>query len=147
MKTITITLGGQEYTVQQLPIGQSKAWRGKFGAPVEKLVGALQFTGGMLSEKLDTATAGANLGKLIGALGQVLLGDVGQTLIGSMDLVLEMLFDYSPELKADRARIEATAFDDEAMAAFVEVLKLAYPFGGLLKIARPGPAETPIKRN
>ena len=54
------------------------------------------------------------------------------TLIGSMDLLLDLLFAYSPELAEDRERIEEEAYDEEALAAFTEVLKLAYPFGELL---------------
>jgi len=49
------------------------------------------------------------------------------TLIGSIDMLQDLLFAYSPVLAADRERIEAEAFDEEALAAFVEVLKLAYP--------------------
>ena len=50
----------------------------------------------------------------------------------AVDLMREKLFEYSPELAADRERIETEGYDSEIMAAFIEVLKLAFPFGQVI---------------
>lgn len=60
-----------------------------------------------------------------------LMDKIGGLLAGSIDTVADMLFDFSPALAEDRERIEAEGYDDEIIAAFVEVLKLLYPFGQL----------------
>ena len=66
---------------------------------------------------------------------------VSDTLLGSIDLLQDLLFAYSPALRADRERIEATAYDEEAMTALIEVLKLAYPFGVVLSLVEWGDEE------
>jgi len=48
-------------------------------------------------------------------------------LASSVDEIEAMLFDYSPELDADREWILENAYDTEAISAFVEVLKLCFP--------------------
>jgi hypothetical protein len=60
---------------------------------------------------------------------------VQDVILAAPDRITAMLFDYSPVLAADRARIEAEVYESELIAAFVEVLKLAYPFGELLSLA------------
>ena len=49
-----------------------------------------------------------------------------------MDILLDLLCEFVPAIAADRARIEAEAFDDEVVKAFVAVLGLVYPFGDML---------------
>lgn len=122
MKEVEVTLAGKKYQVRALPIKQARLWRAQFQAPFEGLVGALQNVGEL------ELTNGAGLATLVSV--------VSGTLLGSMDLVLEMVFGYAPSLAADRERIEAEAYDEEALAAFIEVLKLAYPFGGVMRLFR-----------
>jgi hypothetical protein len=55
-------------------------------------------------------------------------------LLGSVDLMLDLMFKYSQELADDREWIEQNAYDEEALHAFAEVLKLAFPFGVLLEV-------------
>lgn len=114
-KTVTVELGGQEYEIQALPIRQSQAWRGRLEGPFSELSAALEGAGSI------ELSSGADIARLVRTL--------SGTLIGSMDMLLDLLFDYSPKLAADRERIETEAYDDEALQAFAEVLKLAYPFG------------------
>jgi len=117
-RNITVTLGGQSYQVNQLPIKAAREWRTEFQKPFEEIALALSGAGSI------ELTDGKNLGGLLDTLRGVLLR--------SPDTLLEMLYAYSPLLKADSARIEAEAFDDEVMLAFVEVLRLAYPFESLM---------------
>ena len=139
---LTVTLGGRDYEISRLPYRQSREWRERFAEPIEKIVGGLQFTGDLLGKGIDSGQA---LGDTIGTLGRVLLGDLGKTLIGSVDLCAEMLFSYAPTL--DREAIESNAYDDEILRAFVEVLKLAYPFSEILASVLPGRLSKPIRKS
>jgi hypothetical protein len=132
MNEITVTLGGKSYIIKQLPIRANREWRAKFNEPVNKLLSAFQEVGKLSSAEFKS---GKELMQRIGGLLLARASDVAGVLIESMDLVLDGLFAYSPELQADRDRIENTATDDEAMKAFVEVLKVAYPFGRLMQMA------------
>ena len=129
-KTITVTLGGQSYVIEALPIKASKAWRARLAGPFGQLAATLEHAGEI------SLTDGGDLAHLI----QI----VTDTLLGSIDLLQELLFAYAPALAADRARIEAESYDEEAMQALIEVLKLAYPFGAVLTLVR-GATKTPTK--
>lgn len=115
---LTVTLGGQEYTITPLPLRPSKEWRAKFGAPFQTLVGVIQ------------QAPTVNLTSVTDVMG--LVESVSGLFLQAPDLFADMLFAYSPALQADRERIEATATDEEAMRALLGVLGLAYPFGQLL---------------
>ncbi len=123
-KTITVELGGQPYTIQALPMKASRQWRESLGQPFAQLVDSLTQASTMQVDDLG------NIGALVEVIKTVALG--------SVDLCVDALFAYSPELAADRERIEAEAYDEEAINAFVEVLKLAYPFGAVLTMVQPG---------
>jgi hypothetical protein len=120
MKPVIVKLAGKDYEIQPLPIKGAREFRQKFTAPLGELIETLQ-----IAPKSDL-----NDFQAIGGL----LAAVKNVIIGSMDMVLNILFEYSPELQADRVRIEDEAYDDEAITSFVEVLKLLYPFGGLKNI-------------
>ena len=128
-KTVTVILGGQSYHIDALPIARSKAWRAQLAGPFGQLAATLEHAG-----EIDL-TSGGDLAHLI----QV----VSDTLLGSIDLLQELLFAYAPALAADRARIEAESYDEEAMNALIEVLKLAYPFGAVLTLVS-GATKRPI---
>lgn len=122
MRTVSVTLGGKAYTVQALPIRESAAWRKRLQGPFAELATMLEGAGTI------ALTNGRDLAGVMRAL--------SDTLLGSIDLLLALLFDYSPALREDRERIEAECYDDEAVLAFAEVLKLAYPFGAIVTIFR-----------
>ena len=117
-KETTVELGGQSYTLRALPIGRARVWRAQLEGPFSELSRVLESAGEI------ELTSGGDIAQLVRTF--------SGTLIGSMDLLLDLLFAYSPELAEDRERIEEEAYDEEALAAFTEVLKLAYPFGELL---------------
>jgi len=127
-KSVTVTLGGRSYEIAALPIRESAAWRRRLAGPFAELTAALQGASGIELTRL---------GDLAGLV-QTLSG----TILGSVDLLLELLFAYAPALVLDRERIETSAFDEEALVALVEVLKLAYPFGALTALVS-GARKTP----
>lgn len=121
-RTKEVALGGQTYAIEQLPMRQNREWREKLAAPVTELMALLE----------------SNKDLEIGSVSDLagILGLAKELLLGSMDLLLDALFAYSPVLQADRARIEAEAYDDEAIVALVEVVRLAYPLGMALAAFR-----------
>ena len=119
-KSVTVTLGGKAYTVAALPIRQSKVWRDKLAQPFTQITHALEGAGTVEINQF---------GDIAG-----LVRSLSGTLLGAIDTVLELMFDYSPELAADRDAIEENAYDEEALDAFAAILGLVYPFGRLLAV-------------
>lgn len=135
MKTIRIQLAGKKYEIQTLPIAQSRAWR-------QQLMQPFQLIGAILDHvDLNDLTNIANVEELI-----PLFKEGVMTVLGSVELLVDLLFAYSPVLEADREHIENTAHDDEAMQALMEVIKVAYPLGGLMTFLN-GPKERKTSRS
>lgn len=119
-KEAKFTLGGRNYTVLALPIGKSKMWRDKLAIPFGRLAHVLTQAGMVEINQF---------GDIAGVVQQF-----SGILLGSMDMMLNLLFEYSEELAKDREWIEENAYDEEALHAFGEVLKLAFPFGVMLEV-------------
>lgn len=119
---ITVTLGERQYVIDKLPIRQSKLWRQSLAEPF-----------GEISQTLESASIVE-----VDQFGDIasLVRRASGVLLGSVDKMLDLLFAYSATLAADREYIEENAYDDEALAAFVEVLKLAYPLEQLMSAIR-----------
>lgn len=105
-------LGGVSYEIEQLPMRPNKEFRDSLGAPVLQIADVIQ-------NSADLELTAESLRGLVGIVKDVLLG--------SMDILLEALFRYAPALMADRERIEAEAYDDEAVAALGVCVQLAFP--------------------
>ncbi len=133
MQPITVRLANREYKVKPLPVRPSRAFRQRIG---EQISGLTDLVAEVLTPTGEAASVSdlSSLTEMIGGLGQA----ISQKVIGSTDLIADLLFEYSPELNTDRERIELEAYDEEIIAAFVEVLKLLYPFGSLTTILRNG---------
>lgn len=119
-RQVNVKLGERDYTINTLPIGRSKIWRESLAQPFGELTNALQ-TASIVEINQFGDIAG-------------LVRQLSGTLLGSVDKMLDLLFQYSDTLAQDRAYIEENAFDDEALEAFTEVLKLAYPLGQLVGV-------------
>lgn len=121
MRETTVRLGGAEYVVRQLPMRAESAWRGQLAAAIAPAVEML----GKLDMTIETVE---DVAALVRSLAPMLLG--------APETALALVKAYSPNLAW--AVIEETAYSDEIVAALVEVVKLAYPFGavwGLAKLA------------
>ena len=116
MRSTTITLSGKQHTINELPSRRAAAWRKqvqeKLG-DVAKLVESAPDTD--ISNSAALATLVRNVGSLV---------------VGSTDIVVELLFEYAPALRES----DEDFYDSELLAAFVEVVKLAYPFGQLANL-------------
>lgn len=122
MPSVQGNLGNKDYEIQPLPIKESREWREKFQKPFREIIAAFRVAGNV------EVTDGAEVASLLTAFSGILLG--------STDKLIDMLFEYSSPLSADRDHIEANATNAEAISAFVEVLKLAYPFSAMFSLTR-----------
>lgn len=119
MRTETITLGGQEYELQELPLRKNAEWRAQLEARLQEfteLMGRATTT-----ELTDTGSV------------LPILREASQMVLHSPDTLAELLFAYAPELAQQREQILDSAYESELMEAFGSVLKLAFPFGRLAR--------------
>jgi len=105
MRSAIVVLDGVEYTVEEKRARENREWRGK-------LEGHFSEVAAVLESDVDT---GAGLASIV----RVLSGKV----LGAVDLVVELVGDYAPEMPLDEA------YESEIIEAFWAVLGLAYPFG------------------
>jgi hypothetical protein len=115
MKKAKVILDGKEYTVKELRHKANAAWRERIKQPINELFGALNG----LETELN------NVDDLVQVV-QSISGNV----IGSVDVLSDLLVGYAPELKD----AVDEGYDSEIVDAFVEVLKLAFPFGSVVKM-------------
>lgn len=131
----TITLGGQEYKIDVQPARASREWRKRIKSELLSVLDQLQAVGSLRFEKLEFGS----MGELVG-----LARTIAETVADVPDTVVDLVFAYCPALAADRDSIESVATDDEFIAAFLEVLKLAFPFSSILsavEIVPGGPSR------
>lgn len=131
MKKSSVTLAGRTYVIESLKFKAEREWRKKYDAPIGNLVGAISNLQGIGGKQYEKA------GDLLKEVGATLLSNAGsllQAMLDSPDILFEAICDYSPAIGTDRAYIEENAYQDEIAGAFMEVLKIAYPFGKLLGI-------------
>lgn len=153
-KTAKVLFAGRAYAISEKNMGAASAWRAHLNASqtmriFKSLDGAMaQLVAAMDSVVTDEDGqrdwGSVNLSSVINVA--ELLPVIVNGLSHSIDEIIEMVFDYSPELQADREWIEQNAATSEAVTAFIEVLKLNFPFLEVLALLR-GPKEQPTSSN
>lgn len=127
MNTVTVKLGEKSYSLKPLALRKAKAWREKLKGPFGNLSKALLGAGDIkLTNSSDLS---------------VLINTVADTVIDAPDMMFDMLCDYDEDIKRDREILLDTTNDFEVQAAFVEVVKLAFPFGKILSLIRSGQGQ------
>lgn len=106
--------------VRPLPIRAAREWRAQFNARFAALTNLLAN-----ADQIELNSA-ADIAQLVGVARDVL--------VTAPDALFDLLCSFVPDIATDRERIEVEAFDDEVITAFVEVLRLAFPFEGLKAI-------------
>lgn len=114
MREVTVTLGGTVYRVRQLPMRAEAEWRRLLQARLAPLLGLIaNFQQIEFNTPADFAA---------------FLQGLAPLLLDAPDLMLALLYDYSPDLRAHADAIEESAYSDEVMEALKAVMGLAYPF-------------------
>lgn len=144
-KTAKVELGGREYILSEKVMGVTQKWREHLRRSSVMLI----------FQSLDDAV-GAVLGAVEGGIENIkaeqvipiarILPMIVNGLSNSIDDILELLFDYSPELADDKEWLLENAYDSEAIEAFIVVLKLNFPIGALWSLIR-GPRVQAISTN
>jgi len=120
MKSITVTLGGAAYPVNELPARKNSEWRGQFQTALGPLLNLVGEAGaGLEISGSDDLMKIAN--------------QVGRILVDSPDTIRELIYQYAPNIDADCEWIESEAYDSELITAFQQIMGLAYPFGSLAR--------------
>lgn len=118
----TISLGGREFTLTELPRLKNAEWRAQLESKLEPLIEVIS---GL--DKLEI-NAPEDVAKLVNSLRQVV--------IKSPDLLCALIIAYSPELQANEDWINENAYESELLSAIGEVITLAYPLGKVGAMAR-----------
>lgn len=119
MRSVTVTLGGIEHTINELPVRPNAEWRKKLQAPFAQLIGLIQQAPGLeLSNPAHVSE---------------LLRSISTLFLDSLDTATDLLIAYSPALMAKSEWVRENAFESEIMDAFASVLTLAFPFTSLEK--------------
>jgi len=139
-KRTTVKMGEREYVVIEKVMSQSSRWRDKLRkSSVMLIVESLDDVISQVVAVGSLLTSGAKLSDvdfepIIRSMRIVPI--FVQGLSNSIEEVIELLFDYCPEMAADREWIEENAYDEEAIAAFLEVLKFCFPIMALWDMVR-----------
>lgn len=116
---LEVVLGGVKYEIEPLKIREARKWRKQLADIKDALA--------------DLPSEVENVGELISLIPAL----VGHLFVTIPDRIIDLVFSYAPTLPRDL--IEDTATDAEIITAFVEILKVAFPFGKALgSITRPG---------
>jgi len=156
-----VTIMGQPYELKMLPIDRDRAFRLALTRVVQDLIDVvMQYasapafvapmkepgeTDAEYSARFDAAKAehadrDKNRNKtMLQALIPYIMGD-------GLEQCVDLLFLYSPDLKAKESELRETAPSYELIAAAMEALNLAFPFvvavtRGILKLAEKGKAS------
>ena len=145
--SVQVNLGGKPYLIKRLPMRAAQKWREQFLAQFNEFAGVFRDASSIEIIKTqkqagDYTAEDLNIGGIAAALGQF-----SGTILGAVDVVFDLLCEYSPEIKADRERLLDNAYDEEIVSAFIEAVKLAIPFADrlpqLLKPGQPEPTTSP----
>lgn len=138
-KTATVALGGRTFVVSEKVMGVAQAWRDHLRQSrvlrvFESLDAAMIQAVSVADAIADNGLEGVQLNQVVGMAR--LLPALVEGLTYSVDEITDLLFDYAPELALEKEWILANAYPTEAVEAFCEVLKLAYPTGALWALVR-----------
>jgi hypothetical protein len=147
-KTSKVTLGGREYILTEKVMGVSRRWREQLRqSSVMQIFNSLddaitQIVAAASGIQDDNGRVNVAAGISLATIAPAIV----RGLTNSIDDVIDLLFDYAPELKADEAWLDENAYNEELIMAFLEVLKLNFPIMALWDMVR-GSRVQPISTN
>jgi hypothetical protein len=128
MRIAVVQLGGKSYEIKELRARQNEGFRKKVKAELAPVAT-------LLATAPDTELNMKTIGGIAAQLQDVLFG--------SIETVRRLVADYSPEIAADITHVAEEAYDSELVAAFVAVVKLAFPLGQMIPTPPKSPGPTP----
>ena len=122
-KSITLGLGGNDYSVQPKSYKRSKLWCAKYSAYVKNVTDIEQIKAADI--KPDE-----------------LAENMTFLMFGSFDDLVDLFFEYADELQPDRDKIEDSATAWEIYIALQEIVSLANPPRALAQMLQLGAMQT-----
>lgn len=122
MRKVTVTLATQEYVIVERPTRKNEAWRKRLEKEIAPIVEVIKDVN---REEISME----NAHNLAPAAQQVL-----EVAMKSPAKIRDLVIAYSPELEKQKEALLDEAYDSEFMDAFIQILGLAYPFGGILPV-------------
>lgn len=113
MEPISVTFGTEKYELKLLRTLKQREWRKKLVAQLGAILGNFS---------LDANSANVN----------VFQGGLVSALVSSPEKIADLLFDYAPDLPKEKILDEST--EEQIVAAFSEVMEVAFPFLAVLKM-------------
>lgn len=121
-KSVTVMLGGTEFEVVELPARSNVAWRKLLQESVVGLVDrGVNLSETAVGEGTDTAQA---------------LDGVMELVAQAPEMAIRLMREYSPAIDQAWNEIEELVYESEVIDAFMQVCKLAFPFGKLVDLYR-----------
>jgi hypothetical protein len=139
-KRATVKMGEREYVITEKVMAQSAQWRDKLRKSSVMLI--FESLDNVISQVVSVGsllTSGKKISDIdfepvIRSLRIVPI--FVQGLSNSIEEVIALVFDYCPEMAKDRKWIEENAYDEDAIVAFVEILKFCFPIMALWDTVR-----------
>ncbi len=143
-KQTEITMGGRPYVAREQPMGETRKWRLRL-----RESGVMRAMQTLDMDQADSLK-GHDAQTLMAYSMMRMLPSVSDGLANSVDEVIDLLFAYVPELRADEEWLLENAYDEEAIVAFIEVLKLNFPISALWETVsgsrvQPIPMKSPAR--
>lgn len=112
---VTVTLGGRDYSLARLELRQASAMRKMINQQVEPIMELVQRAPGIEIKDVE------QVGKVLDGLRQVLFN--------SIEILFDLLCEYSAEISKDREWLLDHAYDEEVIEAALVMVKQLFPFG------------------
>jgi len=114
----TVKLGGREYNLARLPLRQASAMRRKINEQLEPIAKLAESAPDIEIRDVKKVS------ELIDSLRVIL--------VNSIDVLFELLCEYSEDIKKDKDLLLDNAYDDEVIQAAIVMIQQLFPFGNLL---------------
>jgi len=121
---VDVTFSTKTFKIVPLPIKRSREWRESFTEQIDGILGLVDNLQGISLGDIGSSSSFESL--------MPLMNSIKDYLQNSTDILLELIYDFAPTIKKEKDWIENHATDPEVFTVFLEVLKMAYPFGQVL---------------
>lgn len=118
-KSVKVVLGGTEFEVMELPARANVAWRKRLQEAVSGLV---EQGLNLSSTDVETQNTSQVLESVMGLVAE------------APGLAGELMREYSPVIDGAWPELEDAIYESELIEGFMQVCKLAFPFGKLVDL-------------
>ena len=131
MKSVTVTLAGEEHVINELPSNPSREWREMCEGPFDEIISAIaKFRGDEIDSVSDLMSK---------------IGDIKSLLVKNIDVIGDLVIAYAG---LDREWALDNVYDSEFMEAIVPIMTMAFPVDFLMgAVTKIGALPSPTTMN